>query len=145
MKNGQVMVKIKKVSTEAFPLEYKSEGAAGFDFTSIEEVTLQPGEIKLIKTGWSFELPEGSELQVRPRSGLSLKEGLEAILGTVDSDYRGEVGIILKNSSYYNKVVTKGMRIAQGVIASVSKAFFVDCKELSNTTRGEGGFGSTGK
>ena len=90
------------------------------------------------------EIPKGYEVQIRPRSGLALKEGVEAILGTIDSDFRAEVGIITKNSSTKPFYIKHGDRIAQGVLAPVTKAKFKVVNELSVTERGEGGFGSTG-
>lgn len=141
-----------KIYTEPgvkFP-EYKTEGSAGFDIASNEDETinLSPGERRLIHTGIYLEIPVGYELQIRPRSGLSLKNGFVPVLGTIDNDYRGEIGIIAMNlSTNTNFTVKKGDRIAQGVISPVISAFFkqVDSVDkLSKTERGAGGFGSTG-
>lgn len=141
-----------KIYTEPgvkFP-EYKTEGSAGFDIASNEDETinLSPGERRLIHTGIYLEIPVGYELQIRPRSGLSLKNGFVPVLGTIDNDYRGEIGIIAMNlSTNTNFTVKKGDRIAQGVISPVISAFFkqVDSVDkLSKTERGTGGFGSTG-
>ncbi len=141
-----------KIYTEPgvkFP-EYKTEGSAGFDIASNEDETinLSPGERRLIHTGIYLEIPVGYELQIRPRSGLSLKNGFVPVLGTIDNDYRGEIGIIAMNlSTNTNFTIKKGDRIAQGVISPVISAFFkqVDSVDkLSKTERGTGGFGSTG-
>ena len=141
-----------KIYTEPgvkFP-EYKTEGSAGFDIASNEDeiINLSPGERRLIHTGIYLEIPVGYELQIRPRSGLSLKNGFVPVLGTIDNDYRGEIGIIAMNlSTNTNFTVKKGDRIAQGVISPVISAFFkqVDSVDkLSKTERGTGGFGSTG-
>lgn len=120
-------------------------GSAGFDVYSNEEVVLRPGEVKLVGTGFFLEVPEGFEVQVRPRSGLSLKKILiPNSPGTIDSDYRGEVKIILFNASDEDFKVSKGDRIAQLVLAGVFHFDLVE-SELSETTRGDGGFGHTGK
>lgn len=130
--------------------EYKTTGSVGFDISSNDDETiiLAPGERKLIHTGLYMEIPIGYELQIRPRSGLSLKKGFVPALGTIDNDYRGEIGIIAMNLSRDEEmVIRKGDRIAQGVISPVINALFkpVDSIEkLSKTDRGNGGFGSTG-
>lgn len=131
---------------------YEKEGDSGFDIRSNmnEEVNINPGDRVLIKTGLYFEIPLGYELQVRSRSGLALKNGIMVLNspGTVDSGYRGEIGVILYNSDR-DKVFTvnKGDRIAQGVISAVQtigKTKFIKKDRLSNSDRGNGGFGSTG-
>lgn len=130
--------------------EYKTSGSVGFDISSNEDeiIVLGPGERRLIHTGLYMEIPVGYELQIRPRSGLSLKKGFVPTLGTIDNDYRGEIGIIAMNlSNNENIVIKKGDRLAQGVISPVISAIFkpVDSIEkLSKTDRGSGGFGSTG-
>ena len=127
---------------------YKTKGSVGFDIESNEDVIIKPGERKLIHTGLYIEIPSGYELQVRPRSGLSLKDGFVTILGTIDNDYRGEIGVIgvnINNTGHFQ--IDKGDRIAQGVLAPIEIAKFekVDSiDELSKTDRGTGGFGSTG-
>jgi dUTP pyrophosphatase len=140
-------VGIKILSKEAIIPEYQTEGAAGFDLCSSGSYLVGPGERVLVGTGLAFEVPKGYELQVRPRSGLALKKGITVLNspGTIDSDYRGEVGIILINHSGVGFIVERGDRIAQGVIAEVEQATFTVKEELSDTTRGEGGFGSTNK
>lgn len=130
---------------------YESELAAGADIRAClgegEKFVIAPGERKLVPTGLSFEIPAGYEVQVRPRSGLSLKTGLLVVNspGTIDADYRGEVKIILGNFSQNDEVISHGDRIAQIILAPVTQAQFVCVDELSQTSRGEGGFGSTGK
>lgn len=127
---------------------YASEGASGADVRAKLEhpVTLAPGQSALIPTGLRFAIPVGYEIQVRPRSGLALKHQVTVLNtpGTVDADYRGEVGIILINHGQQEFVITPGMRIAQLVIAPVIQASFIPCQELSATARGAGGFGHTG-
>lgn len=142
-------IKIKKVVEDAIIPKYQTSGSAGFDFHTVEDVTVFPKETKLVSTGLSFEIPEGYELQVRPRSGMSLKTKIRIsnAPGTIDSDYRGVVSIIVDNISSHGSLpyeIKKGDRIAQGVICKVNQAVFVE-GELSETERGEGGFGSTNK
>jgi dUTP pyrophosphatase len=127
---------------------YTTQGAAGMDLLAAVQapVTIAPGQRALIPTGFCIALPEGYELQVRPRSGLALKHGitLPNSPGTVDEDYRGEVGVIILNTGDTPFEVTRGMRIAQAVLAPVVRAAWEEVDDLSNTTRGQGGFGSTG-
>ncbi|BAT71121.1 dUTP pyrophosphatase [Thermosulfidibacter takaii ABI70S6] len=141
----RVKVKIKKAEGVEVP-QYMSEGASGFDLKAHLEnpVTLNPGEWALIPTGIHLEIPSGFEVQVRPRSGLASK-GITVLNtpGTIDSDYRGEIKIILVNLSKEPFTIGNGMRIAQGVLCRVYKADFVEA-DLSPTNRGKGGFGSTG-
>jgi dUTP pyrophosphatase len=154
-----VNVKIKKLSPDAVIPRYATLGAAGFDLVAVEDVFLLPGETKLVKTGLSVELPMGFEMQVRPRSGTSLKTPLRVANapGTVDCDYRGEVCVIMTNTTEHIEIngshvrefpvpwqIKKGERIAQGVICAVEHAEFVEVDDLSVTGRGTGGFGSTG-
>lgn len=135
----------------ALPL-YGTAGAAGFDLTAaIEgEIVLQPGERKLVPTGLKVALPEGTELQIRPRSGLALKHGITVLNapGTIDCDYRGEIGCVLINHGQEPFVVKRGERIAQGILASYLRADFAEVTDeasLGATDRGAGGFGSTGR
>lgn len=127
---------------------YGSEEAAGADVRAYitDKITLNPGESKLIPTGLRFEIPKGFEIQVRPRSGLALKHGVTVLNtpGTIDSDYRGEVGVILINHGNNPFVVTPKMRIAQLVFAPVIQACYKEEECLKATERGEGGFGHTG-
>lgn len=136
-------------SYEGLPLPaYQTEGAAGFDFLAAvnEAVEILPGKWQMIPTGLKFAVPQGCELQVRPRSGLAAKNGVTVLNapGTIDSDYRGEIGIILINLGEKSFLVERGMRIAQGVLAPYYKANFVLADTLDATERGEGGFGHTG-
>jgi dUTP pyrophosphatase len=140
-------MKIKKLHEDAIIPSYQSEGAAGFDFHAIEAMTLQPGQRGLVGTGLAVALDLGYELQVRPRSGLALKHGISLVNtpGTVDSDYRGEVKIILINHGDEAFEIQKGERIAQGVINAVVQAKMDVVEDLDQTQRGASGFGSTGK
>ncbi len=132
------------------PPAYQSALAAGFDLTAAvpedAPLTIGPGARALVPTGLAFALPEGFEAQVRPRSGLAVKQGLTVLNspGTIDADYRGEVQVLLVNLGADSVVVSRGMRIAQCVIATVTRATFVKAAVLDQTVRGSGGFGSTG-
>ena len=133
---------------DGLPLpRYASADAAGLDVTAAEELTLQPGERHAVATGFAIEIPRGYEVQVRPRSGLAIKHGITCLNapGTIDSDYRGEVKVILVNLGQKPFEVRRGERIAQLVPASVLRADFVEATELGETARGSGGFGSTGQ
>lgn len=127
---------------------YMSEGAAGMDLRAAvkESVTLEPGKWKMIPTGLAISLPQGYEAQIRPRSGLAAKNGITCLNspGTIDSDYRGEISIILINLSDIPFVIERGMRIAQMIISEVTQAIFEFEEELDVTVRGGGGFGHTG-
>lgn len=141
-----VNVFIKKLNDNATIPSYASDGAAAFDLSAIDKYSIEPGGTKLIKTGLAFQIPDGYELQIRPRSGLALKNGITVLNtpGTIDSDYRGEIGVILINTGNEPFHVENGMRIAQAVLTQYSKAEFHVVSKLSETKRGEGGFGSTG-
>ena len=143
-----MIVKIVNKSKNALP-RYESAQAAGMDIrTSITEpVTLQPLERKLFPTGLFMELPAGYEAQVRPRSGLAIKHGITVLNtpGTIDADYRGEVGVILVNLSNEPFTIEPGERIAQMVIARHEQPEVVEVQELSETERGAGGFGHSGR
>lgn len=125
---------------------YASDGAAGMDVVAAEDFTLQPGERKAVPTGFAFAIPEGYEVQVRPRSGLALKHGLTCLNtpGTIDCDYRGEVKIILANLGNAPFAALRGERIAQLVPAPVQGATLTEVDALDETVRGADGFGSTG-
>jgi dUTP pyrophosphatase len=140
-------VKVKILNPDAIIPKYQTEEAAGFDLHSVEEKTVKAGEREVIKTGLAVALPKGYELQVRPRSGLALKNGITVLNtpGTVDSDYRGELMVILFNTSKEDFAVKKGERIAQAIIKEILQADFAVVEELDSTERGVGGFGSTGK
>ena len=127
---------------------YATDGASGMDVVANikEDVILKSGERKLIPTGFSFQLKSGQELQVRPRSGLALKHGITVLNapGTIDSDYRGEVGVILINLGQEDFLIKRGDRIAQLVLANVERETLEEVNILSDTVRDDGGFGSTG-
>lgn len=144
-----MIIKFKKLNNKASIPEYKTSGSAGFDLQVLidnDKEILKTGEIKLFKTGLAMALPEGYEAQIRSRSGLSLKSGIIVLNapGTIDSDYRGEIGIIAINCSKEDFVVENGMRLAQMVIAKYEKADIEIVEDLDSTERNSGGFGSTG-
>ncbi|MBQ4820137.1 dUTP diphosphatase [Aquimarina sp. MMG016] len=142
-----MQIKIINKSSHDLP-HYETIASAGMDLRAniTEAVTLKPLERTIVKTGLLIELPVGYEAQVRPRSGLAAKKGITVLNapGTVDADYRGEIGVILVNLSNQDFTIENGERVAQLVIAKHERAEWVDVKELSETSRGEGGFGSTG-
>jgi dUTP pyrophosphatase len=139
-------VKFRKLSTFAEVPRYQTDGSVGADLTSVEEVDIPPGEFKLVKTGLAVELPRGVEMQIRPRSGLAFKHGVTVLNapGTIDSDYRGEVGVLLINHGVQSFHVSVGDRIAQAVLNQVIIRNYQESKDLSDTERSSGGFGSTG-
>ena len=133
---------------EGLPLPaYASSEAAGLDVVAAEELTLAPGQRHAVATGFAIAIPHGYEVQVRPRSGLALKHGITCLNtpGTIDSDYRGEVKVILANLGAEPFEVRRGERIAQLVPAPVLRADFAEVDALEDTQRGAGGFGSTGR
>ena len=140
-------LKIKRIESGKIP-EYKTSGSAGADcFARIPEpLIIEPGKTRIIPLGFSVEIPEGYEMQIRSRSGLSAKNGIHILNspGTIDSDYRGEVGAIIHNSSDSDFTINPDDRIAQMVVAPVVQVKFQEVEELSETERGDGGFGSTG-
>ncbi len=142
-------VKIKTVVLDGAVLpDYKSAGAAGADVCAFlpSALTLKKGERTLVPTGLFFEIPEGYEIQVRPRSGLAFKNGVTVLNspGTIDSDYRGELKVLLSNFGDSDFVISNGDRIAQIVVAPVTRGDFITASSISETERGSGGFGSTG-
>ncbi|MES2678114.1 MAG: dUTP diphosphatase [Pseudomonadota bacterium] len=144
------ILKIKRLENNpdlALP-KYETKGSAGMDLQAAinEPIILKPGEIKLVKTGIAIALEIGFEAQIRPRSGLALKNGITVLNtpGTIDCDYRGEICIILINHSQTDFKIERGMRIAQMIIAEYKQAKIVEVENLDETVRGEGGFGSTG-
>jgi dUTP pyrophosphatase len=140
-----ILINIKVTAEEYLPF-YASTGAAGADLKSMIDAEIEAGERMLIPTGLTMEIPAGYEVQIRPRSGLAMKSGVTVLNspGTIDSDYRGPVGVILYNSSPVPFTVRKGDRIAQMVVAKVEQAEFAIKTKLDETLRGDGGFGSTG-
>jgi dUTP pyrophosphatase len=147
MKN-KVKINFKKLSPLAVLPHYATAHAAGMDLCAALEkpVKLKPGEIRLMPTGLAAEIPQGYEGQVRPRSGLALKHGISIVNapGTIDADYRGEIGVILINLGSKAFTVAPGDRIAQMVISPVARAVISEVKALKDTKRGSGGFGHTG-
>ncbi len=144
------ILKIKKLENSqglALP-KYETNGSAGMDLIASidEDIIIKSGEIKLIKTGIAIALEKGFEAQIRPRSGLALKNGITVLNtpGTIDSDYRGEICVILINHSKLDFVVSRGMRIAQMIIAKYAQAEIIEVENLDETIRGSSGFGSTG-
>ncbi|WP_297796858.1 dUTP diphosphatase [uncultured Eudoraea sp.] len=142
-------MKVRIINKSEHPIpEYETAASAGMDLRAniTEAISLQPLERVLVKTGLFLEIPVGYEAQVRPRSGLALKKGITVLNspGTVDADYRGEIGVILVNLSNEEFTIVNGERIAQLVISKHDRAEWIETEILSETTRGEGGFGSTG-
>lgn len=129
--------------------KYQTEGAIAFDLHAAvkETITLEPGEFKVIPAGFMMEIPRGFVAEITPRSGLAAKHGISVVNspGLIDPDYRGEIGIVLINLGKEDFVIKRNERIAQMIIRKVERAELVEEKELSKTTRGEGGFGSTGR
>ena len=144
----EVIVKIINQSSNELP-SYATLGSAGMDIRAFlnEPIVLKPMERSLIPTGLFVEIPENYEIQIRPRSGLALKQGITCLNtpGTIDSDYRGEIKVLLINLSNENQTIQNSDRIAQMILAKTEKAKFDLVKEINSTQRGEGGFGHTGK
>ncbi len=149
MENYTTTLKIEKLAHNKFLPEYKTEGAAGMDLCAAisEPITLKPLERTLVPTGIKIELEHGFEAQIRPRSGMSIKHGITLIncVGTIDEDYRGEVCVPIVNISNETYTIQPQERIAQMLIAKTERAMIKVVTELSDTERGVGGFGSTGK
>jgi len=141
-------IRFRRLRPAAVLPRYMTEGAAGMDLASAADgpITLAPGQRLGVPTGWSMELPAGFEAQVRPRSGLALRQGVTVVNapGTIDSDYRGEIIVLLVNLGQEAHTVAPGDRVAQMVIAPVVRAIVEEVAELSQTDRGIGGFGHTG-
>ena len=142
-------IQIKRLNSEVKIPSYKTQGSSGMDLMAFlkDPVTINPKSSELISTGISVAIPEDTEIQIRPRSGLAAKSNISVLNtpGTIDSDYRGELKIILYNHGADDFVVNNGDRIAQMVLMPVLKASFEEVENLPNTIRGTGGFGSTGK
>lgn len=141
-----MQLKVKKLDPKAIAPRYAHPGDAGMDLFALEPCRIEPGERALVKTGISIELPSGTEAQIRPRSGLAIKQGITVLNtpGTVDEGYRGEVGVILIHHGREAFVVEHGMKVAQMVVKRVESVEVVEVEDLSDTSRGSGGFGSTG-
>ncbi len=148
MSSPRIEVRVKRLNHGAgLPLpEYTTAGAAGMDICAAESLNLRVGKRHAVATGFALAIPDGYEIQVRPRSGLALKQGITCLNtpGTIDSDYRGEVRVILANLGEDDFMITKGDRIAQIVVAPVTRGVMVEVNTLDDTARGTGGFGSTG-
>lgn len=148
MSSQKVEVRVKRLNHGAglaLPT-YATSGAAGMDICAAESLNLRVGKRHAVGTGFAFAIPDGYEVQVRPRSGLALKHGITCLNtpGTIDSDYRGEVKVILANLGEDDFIINKGDRIAQIVVAPVTHGHLVEVEEIDETVRGTGGFGSTG-
>lgn len=142
---GNIDVKIKKERGAQTPL-LATPGSAGYDLVALGEFNIMPGDTIIAKTGLFMEIPDGYEAQIRSRSGLSRKGIIVANSpGTIDSDYRGEIGVILKNTNDYVVSIERNTKVAQLVFNKIEYATFTEVEELSDTIRGEGGYGSTGK
>ena len=148
MPSQNVDIRVKRLDHGAgLPMPaYATSGAAGMDICAAESLTLRAGKRHAVATGFAFAIPDGYEVQVRPRSGLALKHGITCLNtpGTIDSDYRGEVKVILANLGDEDFVINTGDRIAQIVVAPVTQGIMVEVDALDDTERGTGGFGSTG-
>jgi len=147
----KIELKFKRLSSLFDDLElphYATEGSAGMDIRAavLDEIILMPGKVYLIPTNLSVEIPAGYEIQVRPRSGLAAKHSIGILNspGTIDSDYRGEIKIIMMNFGEENFIIKRGERVAQLVISKIYQANISEAKELKNSKRGKGGFGHTG-
>lgn len=142
-----VQIKIKKLRPEAVIPKYKTSGAVGADLYALTSLGIPPGGTQIAWLGFAVEIPPGYEMQVRPRSGLAAKKNITVLNspGTIDSDYRGEVGVILTNLGEEEFWISPGERIAQAVIASVPEVSYLEVQELVGTDRGIGGLGSTGR
>ena len=144
-----VKILIKKTNKEVITPKYKTDGSSGVDLSAFldKEVVIKPNSSDLIPTGLQVAIPEEFEIQIRPRSGLAAKESIGVLNspGTIDSDYRGELKIILFNHSKKDFIINNGDRIAQMVLVPILKMEFEEVDSLPNTVRGQGGFGSTGK
>lgn len=148
MSSQKVEVRVKRLNHGAglaLPA-YATSGAAGMDICAAESLSLRAGKRHAVATGFAFAIPDGYEVQVRPRSGLALKHGITCLNtpGTIDSDYRGEVKVILANLGEDDFMINKGDRIAQIVVAPVTHGRLIEVEDLDETVRGSGGFGSTG-
>ncbi len=150
--NEEIRIKIKRISNDFDDIElpaYATSGSSGMDIRAAvkEDMIVRHGEIILVPTNLSVEIPHGYEIQVRPRSGLAIKHGIGVLNspGTIDADYRGEIKIILFNFSKEDFKISRGDRIAQIILSKVYLAKFIQTNDLADSSRGEGGFGHTGK
>jgi dUTP pyrophosphatase len=143
-----IKILIKRLSTDVVLPKYETIGSSGMDLAAYIEtnINLEPGKSIVISTGLSVAIPQGFEIQIRPRSGLAVKKKISVLNtpGTIDADYRGEIKVILINLGNNPFLIENGLRIAQMVVCPIIKAQLVEVKDLDNTIRGQGGFGSTG-
>jgi dUTP pyrophosphatase len=141
-------IQIKRLSNDVLIPKYETSGSSGMDLAAhiVEDIIINPGDTALVPTGFSLSIPQGYEVQIRPRSGLAAKKGITVLNtpGTIDSDYRGEVKVLLINLSKEKFIVKNSERIAQIVVCPVEQVRLEEVQELSETDRGNGGFGSTG-
>jgi dUTP pyrophosphatase len=139
-----VWIKAKKLHPDARMPTRATPNSSGYDISCVHDLRLLPNHPEVVKTGWAFEIPQGYEIQVRPRSGLAAKHGITVVNspGTIDADFRGEVGVILRSPIGID--IPAGTRIAQLVVQHVPEIIFQEVEELTQTERGEGGYGSTG-
>ena len=139
---------IKRLSKKVLMPKYETDGSSGMDIAAFinENIEVKPGEKEIVPTGFSLSIPKGFEVQIRPRSGLSAKKGISVLNtpGTIDADYRGEIKVILINLGKEKFLIENGNRIAQMVVCPVTQVKMEEVDELSETSRGAGGFGSTG-
>jgi dUTP pyrophosphatase len=147
----EIKIRISRISNDVLDIplpKYATDGSSGMDIYAAvaNDVVMQPGGTTLVPSGFKIEIPSGFEAQVRPRSGLALKHGIGILNapGTIDSDYRGEVGVILTNYGKKEFTIKRGDRIAQLVVMPVTKAVWIEVPDINDTTRGAGGFGHTG-
>lgn len=142
-----VTVLFKRLHPDAVLPVKKTRGSSGADVCAVEDVQIPPGEVRLVSLGFAVAIPLGVEIQIRPRSGLALEEQITVLNtpGTIDSDYRGEMKVIVANFGTKDFHVKKGARIAQAVVSYVPDFIYEEVEELDNTERGAGGFGSTGR
>lgn len=147
IRSTEMEIKLKRLSKDAIVPTYGTPHSAYLDLYAIEDVFLHPGDVKVIRSGWAFEIPEGYYVDVLPRSGLSCKKGVISLnsVGIIDSDYRGEILTTMKNLSNEPLLISKGDRYAQMSIKKWIYTTFMEVDELTPTMRGSGGFGSTGK
>ena len=143
-----IKILIKRLSKEVSLPKYETSGSSGMDLSANidDNINIEPGETAIIPTGLALSIPKGFEVQIRPRSGLAAKQNISVLNtpGTIDSDYRGEIKVILINLGQDSFKVEKGLRIAQMVVSPVVQAQLTEVNDLSDTVRGKGGFGSTG-
>lgn len=142
---ADINLSVKRLSPTAKIPKYQTDGAACFDLHASEDLTVQPGRMAPVDTGLAFEIPHGWEMQIRSRSGKAFKNSVTAFPGTIDSDYRGEVKVLIINGGTEAFSIKAGDRIAQAKVSRAYRANIIEAEELSTTYRGNGGFGSTGK